>query len=188
MKSREPQDEQVDNHDNEKTSYSRHWLRTGRRPWTRLPGTRPVKEHRLTEAKRFKESVPTPSPKSHNEDSTRMRKCADKIGGPNTTACTPVRVSTRQENNPPSVAVCEVCRARSCIITRRPVAGGQCLCTIELHVPLDGSDRSVPVHHACASCRNDRFVEAEQQRKRRVRSTQFADSFSAAPCRRSSAP
>jgi hypothetical protein len=153
------------------------------RVWTRGPGAGRAQEMRRTgESPSTTPTVPTSSSESASEDGTGLPRCAGKTRPAYMTAGSPVRTSTHQETNAPSVRVCEVCRAGSCLITRRPAAGTQCLCTVELHVPLDGSDDRVSLHHECASCRNDRYAEMEDQRKKRVGSALFVSSFSAVPC------
>jgi hypothetical protein len=169
---------QVGYHDNAIEPRDGRWLRGVRGAWTKLLGaTAPQEERRERQERSTSASGPTSRPPNHNEPGARTPTGAGKTGSSNTNACAPGRVSTEQENNAPSVRVCEVCRANCCIITRRPAAGRQCLCTVELHVPLDMSDRSVPVHHECASCRDARLAETEQQRKTRIRSSLIAASF-----------
>jgi hypothetical protein len=169
----------VDYRDNATEPSDGHWLRSVRGAWTRLLGAAaPQEEPRGRAERSTSASGPMSSLPSPNEPGARTPTCAGKTGSSNTNACASVRVSKQQGNNAPSVRVCEVCRASCCIITRRPAAGRQCLCTVELHVPLDMSDRSVPLHHECASCRNTRLAEVEQHRKTRIRSSMFGDSFS----------
>jgi len=86
-----------------------------------------------------------------------------------------VRLNTQRPNtDAPDVPGCGVCRAGACIITRKHTRGTECLCTVELHVPLDGPLSSVSLRHQCASCMNARFTEIEERRRRRQRSTLFA--------------
>ena len=152
--------------------------RTLRGLWTRLPGARRAPERSLTGLKLpARPGKPVSSLTSRSEDSTGVLRHAGETDALNTTPSDPPRAVTKQGTRTLSLLVCEVCQASSCLITRRPEPGTKCLCTEELHVPLDRSDNTVSLHHECASCTNGRFVEIEHQRKRRVGSALFADAF-----------
>jgi hypothetical protein len=171
--------EHVQAHDHARASHGGRWLRSPRKVWTRVLATAPAQEERRRSAEGFTSASGPPSAHpSDTEPGSRMRTRGDKTRQRDTNSCDGVRVNNRQQNTA-TLPVCEVCSASCCIITRRPPAGSQCLCTVELHVPLDMSDRNVSLYHECASCRNARFAEAEQEREKRARSSLFSSSFSA---------
>jgi hypothetical protein len=153
---------------------------TVRRTWKRLSGARGAQEERRSVTDHSAAaSVTTSTSGSRGDGNARVPKSTSGTGSP-ASARDPVGRNVRQERNTRTTPVCEVCGTRACVITRKAAAGAQCLCRLELHVPLGSPENGVSRVHECASCTKGRYVEMERQRKRRVESGLFA-SFSVVP-------
>jgi hypothetical protein len=142
-----------------------------------LSGAVRVQEERYTVTNHAPTSgVATLPSGSGSGGKTGVPGSASNTGSPSTGAGDSVKRSIPPESDSPNAPVCELCQAPSCVITRRAPAGRTCLCTLELHVPLDGSGNTAFRLHECASCQTDQYVEMERQRKRRAERGLFAPS------------
>jgi hypothetical protein len=150
------------------------------RVWARLAGSGRGHEGRLSGAKGLTATNGAISTfQGRVQSNPTAPALVGNAGYCDTNDCDWARVTAGSETNAPSLRVCEVCRASSCIITRRCAAENRCLCTVEMHVALDGSGRMVSRRHECAACERGRDAEIERERERRVRSAMFASSFGA---------
>jgi hypothetical protein len=116
-------------------------LRSVHHVWARFAGTRRGHEKRLRGAKGRRTNGATSALQQRgqlNRGTSVPEGTADSSGAD---GCDRARAGDRAETIAPSAPVCEVCRAGSCVITRRRAADNKCLCTVEMYVPMDRSEQ-----------------------------------------------